>query len=97
MKSLQGVRKIFIVIQKLSIICYLIATLLYVSLFTDASMQYTIVLSNFKQDYDIYLDLKKQDKPEIPTVNDKDFEDALSRKFGCKGPLVYVSERRNKS
>ena len=40
MKSLQGVRKIFIVIQKLSIICYLIATLLYVSLFTDASMQY---------------------------------------------------------
>ena len=68
---------------------------------TDASMHYTNVLSGFKDDYDNYLELKKQDKPETPVVNDKDreekvikwapqFEDALSRTFGARGPLIYV-------
>ena len=65
------------------------------------NMHYVDVLSDFKVDYDAYMLLKKQDSPEPPLVSDKDkekriikwvpmFEDALSRTFGSKGPLVYV-------
>ena len=68
---------------------------------TDASMHYTNVLSNFRDDYENFKQLKKQDKPETPVINDKDreekvikwshlFEDALSRTFGARGPLIYV-------
>ena len=49
----------------------------------------------------MYALLKKQTSPEVPLVSNKDkekkiikwvplFEDALSRKFGSKGPLVYI-------
>lgn len=65
------------------------------------NMHYVNVLSDFKIDYDAYMLLKKQDSPDAPLVSDKDkekriikwvpmFEDALSRTFGSKGPLVYV-------
>ena len=66
-----------------------------------ANMHYTNVLTGFKTDYEAYILLKKQDEPDPPVVNDKDkekkiikwmplFEDALSRTFGSKGPLIYV-------
>ena len=65
------------------------------------NMHYSNVLTGFKTDYEAYSLLKKQDEPEAPVVNDKDkekkiikwmplFEDALSRTFGSKGPLIYV-------
>jgi hypothetical protein len=68
---------------------------------TDANMHYGNVLSGFKSDYEAYVLLKKQDEPEVPLIQDKDkekkvikwsplFEDALSRTFGSKGPLIYV-------
>lgn len=68
---------------------------------TAANMHYGNVLTGFKTDYEAYCLLKKQDEPEAPVVNDKDkekkiikwmplFEDALSRTFGSKGPLIYV-------
>ena len=68
---------------------------------TDASMHHTNVLTGFKADNEAYMILKKQDKPDVPVVNDKDrekkiikwvpiFEDAFSRTFGSKGPLIYV-------
>jgi hypothetical protein len=64
-------------------------------------MHYGNVLTGFKTDYEAYSLLKKQDEPDAPVVNDKDkekkiikwmplFEDALSRTFGSKGPLIYV-------
>ena len=67
----------------------------------ENNMHYTNVLKGFKEDHDAYATLKKQDDPEVPLVNDKDkekkvikwvplFEDALSRTFGSKGPLIYV-------
>ena len=66
-----------------------------------ANMHYGNVLVGFKTDYEAYSLLKKQDEPDAPVVNDKDkekkiikwmplFEDALSRTFGSKGPLIYV-------
>jgi hypothetical protein len=68
---------------------------------TDANMHYNNVLSGFKSDYEAYVLLKKQDEPEVPLIQDKDkekkvikwsplFEDALSRTFGSKGPLIYI-------
>ena len=65
------------------------------------NMHYTNVLKGFKEDFDAYVTLKKQDNPDVPLVNDKDkekkvikwvplFEDTLSRTFGSKGPLIYV-------
>jgi hypothetical protein len=65
------------------------------------NMHYGNVLTGFKTDYEAYSLLKKQDEPDAPLVNDKDkekkvikwmplFEDALSRTFGSKGPLIYV-------
>lgn len=68
---------------------------------SDVNMHYNNVLKGFKEDYDAYALLRKQDSPEAPVVNDKDkekrvikwiplFEDCLSRTFGSKGPLIYV-------
>jgi hypothetical protein len=68
---------------------------------TAVNMHYGNVLTGFKTDYEAYSLLKKQDEPDAPVVNDKDkekkiikwmplFEDALSRTFGSKGPLIYV-------
>ena len=68
---------------------------------TVANMHYGNVLTGFKMDFDAYILLRKQEDPEVPLVNDKDkdkkiikwmplFEDALSRTFGSKGPLIYV-------
>ena len=68
---------------------------------TAVNMHYGNVLTGFKLDYEAYSLLKKQDEPDAPVVNDKDkekkvikwmplFEDALSRTFGSKGPLIYV-------
>ena len=65
------------------------------------NMHYVNVLSAFRTDYEAYMLLRKQDAPDVSEVNDKDrekkiikwvplFEDALSRTFGSKGPLVYV-------
>ncbi len=67
----------------------------------EINMHYGNILSTFKTDYEAYALLRKQDAPEVPTLNDKDkekkvikwaplFEDALSRTFGSKGPLIYV-------
>jgi hypothetical protein len=66
-----------------------------------ASMHYNTVLKNFKIEWDSYQDLKKQDDPTVPLVNDKDndrkiikwvpiFLDCLSRTYGVRGPLAYV-------
>ena len=66
-----------------------------------ANIHYDNILSGFKTDYEAYSLLKKQDEPTAPVVNDKDkgkkiikwmplFEDALSRNFGPKGPLIYI-------
>ena len=68
---------------------------------TAANMHYSNILTGFKTDHEAYALLKKQDKPDPPVVSDKDkekkiikwmplFEDALSRTFGSKGPLIYV-------
>ena len=68
---------------------------------TEANMHYGNILSTFKTDYEAYALLRKQDAPDVPTLSDKDkekkvikwapqFEDALSRTFGSKGPLIYV-------
>ena len=68
---------------------------------TIDNMHYSNVLKAFKEDHEAYVLLKKQDEPKYPAVNDKDkekkiikwmplFEDALSRTFGSKGPLIYV-------
>ena len=41
---------------------------------TEVTMHYNNVLKGFKEDYDAYALLKKQDSPEAPVVNDKDKE-----------------------
>ena len=64
-------------------------------------MHYRDILTGFKIDHEAYALLKKQDKPDAPIVSDKDkekriikwiplFEDALSRTFGPRGPLIYL-------
>ena len=64
-------------------------------------MHYVNVIGEFNTEYDTYVLLKKQTSPEVPLRSDKDeekkiinwvplFEDALSRKFESKGPLVYI-------
>ena len=68
---------------------------------TFDNMHYVNVLAAFRTAFDAYKLLRQKDAPEVPVVNDKDrekkiikwvplFEDALSRTFGSKGPLVYV-------
>ena len=68
---------------------------------TLASMHYNNVLSDFKDDWKAYVQLRKQDTPTVPLISDKDkdktvikwaplFEDVMSRTFGARGPLMYV-------
>ena len=65
------------------------------------NMHYTNVLSNFKIELYTYEQLKNQDDPDVPVINDKDndpkiinwvsiFYGRLSQTFGSKGSLVYV-------
>ena len=65
------------------------------------SMNYERVLNNFKEDYAAYEEMKKQDEPTVPLINDKDhdrkiikwvpvFTDCIDRTFGAQGPLSYV-------
>lgn len=65
------------------------------------NMHYVNVLSDFKVEYESYTNLKDEDEPKVPKINDADsdrkiirwapiFEDYLSRCFGSKGPLRYV-------
>jgi hypothetical protein len=66
-----------------------------------ANMHYTQVLKEFKVEWDSYQDLKSQDDPSVPLINDKDndrkiirwvpiFIDCLTRTYGVRGPLAYV-------
>ena len=65
------------------------------------NMNYSNVLSIFNIDYDTYEELKKEDDPDVPVINDKDndrklikwvsiFTDCLYQTYGSRGPLVYV-------
>ena len=65
------------------------------------NMNYSNVLSIFNIDYDTYEELKKEDDPDVPVINDKDndrnliqrvsiFTDCLYQTYGSSGPLVYV-------
>ena len=65
------------------------------------NMNYSNLLSSFKIDYDTYEELKKEDDPDVPVINDKDndrklikwvsiFTDCLYQTYGSRGPLVYV-------
>ena len=64
-------------------------------------MKYSTILSNFKDDYDAYKQLKSEDSPDTPKVSDKDgdkkiikwvllFENTLSRTFSSKESLSYI-------
>ena len=68
---------------------------------TAQNMHYVNVLSNFKVEYEAYINLKEEDEPKVPKINDRDsdrkvirwapiFVDYLSRCFGSKGPLRYI-------
>ena len=68
---------------------------------TTANMHYSNVLMNFKVEWEAYQNLKEQDDPKVPKINDRDgdrkiirwvpiFKDAMSRTYGSKGPLSYV-------
>lgn len=65
------------------------------------NMHYNKVLKLFKVEWDTYRNLRDQDEPETPLINDKDgdrkvikwvptFLDSLTRTYGINGPLVYV-------
>ena len=65
------------------------------------TMHYNNVLKNFKIEWETYQDLRDQDAPEVPLINDKDadrkvikwvpvFLDCLTRSYGINGPLSYV-------
>ena len=64
-------------------------------------MNWTNVLSKFKQEFKDYNALKENDEPTIPLINNWDgdqkiikwvpiFVDALSHTYGSTGPLTYV-------
>ena len=68
---------------------------------TNANMNYSNILMNFKVEWEAYKDLKELDEPKVPKVNDRDgdrkiirwapiFKDALSRTYGSKEPLSYI-------
>jgi len=68
---------------------------------TPHNMHYRNVLSTFKIEYEAYTELKSQDEPDIPKINDRDgdrkiirwapiFVDIMSRTYGTRGPLSYV-------
>ena len=65
------------------------------------SMHYDKGLSGFKVEYKSYKDLKREDTPNAPSIQDKDgdkrvikwapiFKDALSKTYGSRGPLIYT-------
>ena len=65
------------------------------------SMNYGNVLSSFKIEWDNYEELKKEDDPDVPGINDKyndckvikwvsTFNFCLYRTYGSRGPLFYV-------
>ena len=65
------------------------------------TMHYNNVLKNFKTEWDTYQDLRDQDTPEVPLINDKEsdrkvikwvpvFLDCMNRSYGIHGPLSYV-------
>ena len=64
-------------------------------------MHYDKVLSGFKVEYESYKDLKREDAPKAPFIQDKDrdkrvikwdpiFKDAFSRIHGSRGPVIYI-------
>ncbi len=68
---------------------------------TVPTMHYNNVLKSFKTEWETYQDLRDQDAPEVPLINDKDsdrkvikwvpvFIDCLNRSYGIHGPLSYV-------
>ena len=68
---------------------------------TAQNMHYNQVLKDFKIEWDTYQNLRDQDEPDVPLVNDKDsdrkvikwvptFLDSLTRTYGIHGPLSYV-------
>ena len=74
---------------------------------TPINMHYTKVLSNFKIEWEAYLELKSEDPPTPPSISDKDadrkvikwapiFQDCLSRTYGSRGPLIYVLREESK-
>ena len=55
----------------------------------------------FKIEWDAYQDLKKEEAPKCPAINDRDndrkvikwapiFQDCLARTYGSRGPIIYV-------
>ena len=89
-------------------ICWLIVTIQAAKYYTsvgstmnDMNIHYTNVLSNFKIEWDTYGELKKDDDPNVPVLDDKDndskvikgvsiFNNCLYSTNGSRGPLVYV-------
>ena len=68
---------------------------------TSVSMHYDKVLSSFKVKFESYKDLKKEDSPTAPSIQDKDrdrcviklaptFEDVLSMTYRSRGFLIYI-------
>ena len=68
---------------------------------TVPSMHYNNVLKSFKIEWETYQDLRDQDSPDVPLINDKDndrkvikwvpvFLDCLNRSYGISGPLSYI-------
>ena len=68
---------------------------------TPANMHHSNILAAFKIEWDAYQDLKKEDVPKCPAINDRDndrkvikwapiFQDCLARTYGSRGPIIYV-------
>lgn len=94
-------------ISSISIRCIIIA--MYASNYYEAigrtmtvqNMHCANVLLTFKLEWETYQELRKQDEPGIPVINDKDrdrkvikwvpiFLDCLTHTYGLCGPLIYV-------
>ena len=65
------------------------------------NMNYGHVLSRFKIEWDTYEELKKEDCPNVPVINDKGndhklikwlytFNESLYQTYESRGTLVYV-------
>lgn len=77
----------------------------YVSIqraFTPANMNYTLVLRNFKVEYDAITELLKETKPDVPILTKtttplkwiESFKECLFRTYGIrKTPLSYVTRK----
>ena len=68
---------------------------------TPANMHHSNILAVFKIEWDAYQDLKKEETPKCPAINDRDndrkvikwaliFKDCLVRAYGSRGPIIYV-------